>query len=245
MEKILIIPDIHCAYQKAQNIIKAEAPDKIICLGDYFDQFHDTAEENKKTAIWLKALLKQDNVIALKGNHDVNYQYPPSRYTTCSGFTRNKWEAINEILLNEDWAKLKWFHFEQGILFTHAGLHPRNIPPLDYGLNLEEWLKTQIYQAEIAALDGYSHWFFAAGRARGGSRPIGGLVWCDFDVEFEGVPDLRQVVGHTPRKVLNCDDAAFYAEYGKDKDNICLDTHLNHYGILLNGQITIKAYKDL
>jgi hypothetical protein len=35
------------------------------------------------------------------------------------------------------------------------------------------------------------------GYARGGSSPFGGLYWCDWFREFEPVPGVKQIVGHT------------------------------------------------
>lgn len=52
-EKILIVPDIHNDYHTAEMIIKKENLDKIIFLGDYFDDFYDTVKDAANVAKWL------------------------------------------------------------------------------------------------------------------------------------------------------------------------------------------------
>ena len=47
--KTIIIPDIHNDYFTAEKIIKKENPDKIIFLGDYFDDFDDTVKDSENT----------------------------------------------------------------------------------------------------------------------------------------------------------------------------------------------------
>ena len=60
--KTIIIPDIHNDYFTAEKIIKKENPNKIIFLGDYFD---DTVKDLENTAKWLVKSLKQENRIHL------------------------------------------------------------------------------------------------------------------------------------------------------------------------------------
>ena len=71
--KTIIISDIHNDYFTAEKIIKKENPDKIIFLGDYFDDFDDTVKDSENTAKWLVKSLKQENRIHLIGNHDLSY----------------------------------------------------------------------------------------------------------------------------------------------------------------------------
>ncbi len=47
--KTIIISDIHNDYFTAEKIIKKENPDKIIFLGDYFDDFDDTVKDSENT----------------------------------------------------------------------------------------------------------------------------------------------------------------------------------------------------
>ncbi len=122
-EITLILPDIHNKVDRADFIIRSVGADKIICLGDVFDDFNDTVNDAQKSAYWLKKRLNQENFILLKNNHDLGYEYPNNPYAECSGFTRFKSIAINDILTKEDWNKSKWYHFQDGYFFSHAGLN--------------------------------------------------------------------------------------------------------------------------
>ena len=74
--KTMIIPDVHLRYFRAEVFIREENPDKIVFLGDYFDNFWETIEDIEKTASWLSRSLKRKNRIHLLGNHDLPYMSP-------------------------------------------------------------------------------------------------------------------------------------------------------------------------
>jgi hypothetical protein len=71
------------------------------------------------------------------------------------------------------------------------------------------------------------HHAFMAGVERGGPARYGGILWCDWNA-FEPIKDLPQIVGHTPGR-----------EVRYKGNSICLDTHLHHYGLLENGELTV------
>lgn len=234
METCLIIPDIHNKVDIVDKIINSTGADKIIFTGDFFDDFGDSHIDAAKTARWLKNSLAKPNRVHCFGNHDFSYRYPNNLFGSCSGFSTSKSRAINEIISNEDWDKMKFYHFEQGWFMSHAGLHSfffqnQNLSNLEYILNKD------VTEALKKAKNGERHWIYSAGRARGGLSNIGGLTWCDFDIEFKAIKGLKQVFGHTPQP-----KPAWY-----DEENLCLDTHLNHYAILKDGKITICNYIDL
>ncbi len=237
MTKIVILADLHLKQARADHIIKSESPDKIICLSDCFDDFGDTPELNKEMAKWLKPKLHDPKYVFLLGNHDAHYAFT-NNYLKCSGFTEEKFKAINSILTQEDWNKLKWYYFESDILFTHAGLSRHFIKCNNDGIDinwLRDYLEKESIKANKAIKNNKPHWFYTVGSARGG-RGVGGIIWCDFRREFIPIPGLRQVTGHTPTFLLEPEWKA---------QSLDLDTHLNHYAILLDNKITIKNYSDL
>ena len=76
------------------------------------------------------------------------------------------------------------------VLVTHAGLtrqvfelEPCTIAQLD--ARLTSWWHDRWSPV---------HWI---GTCRGGSDPVGGTFWCDYNREFEPIPGLTQVFGHT------------------------------------------------
>ena len=119
MVKTLIIPDIHNDYLTAEKIILKENPDKIIFLGDYFDDFDDTVQDAINTAKWLKKSLKQENRIHLIGNHDLSYM-TDNPNLKCMGYTVDKHTAIKKHSI--DWNKLLMHYWiDEKWLCTHAG----------------------------------------------------------------------------------------------------------------------------
>ena len=232
-EICLILSDIHNRVDRVDKIINSVVADKIILLMDAFDNFGDSHIDATKTANWVKNSLKQENRVHLFSNHDIGYAFPNNPYTRCSGWTGSKQEAIDQILTAEDWSKLKFFHFEQGWLFTHAGLD-RGFYDSELG-QLEGFLESESKNALRSLKNNKSHWLFRAGYSRGGTQPKGGSLWCDANDEFEPIGGVRQCFGHSPQR----------EPLWIDKDNLCLDTHSNHWAILKDGEIKTYAYADL
>jgi len=91
------------------------------------------------------------------------------------------------------------------------------------------------------------HWFYGVGHARGGNLKAGGIVWCDFDHEFQPIDDLRQIVGHTNQ--WETGKATQYHRDGAinivDANNICIDCNLSQYLTITNGKMELKNYSDL
>lgn len=214
---MLVIPDIHHKIDIAESILKKHPDEPVIFLGDYFDDFLDTPEITKTTALWLKRHLNDPNKIFLFGNHDLSYAYSHINGLVCSGWTREKQRVITETLTQEDWAKLKFCHEAEGFLFTHAG---KTAPLEHYRLDNSEIRDT--------LAEGSLHILVAAGRGRGGMAKWGGITWCDFYREFSPIRGVKQIFGHTP------------SEEPRERDgNWCLDTHLKHYAIVHDGKVEI------
>lgn len=198
-QKLLIIPDIHTHFQKAERIVsKFEKTHKFIFIGDYFDQFGDTPEINSATAKWLKDLMDyRPEWVYLYGNHDVHYNKQFS--VMCSGFSSAKKIAINEVLTIEDWNKLKYFHYENGHWFSHAGITKYWFQhPMKEKLNIDN-VQMIIDEAEqkLKIQDPTDNAIWAASSKRGGTSPVGSITWQDWR-DLELIPEIRQVVGHTP-----------------------------------------------
>lgn len=255
--KILIIPDIHNKHVRAQRIIDSEGSDKIIFLGDYFDDFHDSVQDVKETAKWLKNSLTDKNRIHLFGNHDIGYAFPCNSYCICSGWEKEKSRAINNIFSDDDWRQFKWFHNEDDVLFFHGGMDERRVRANETILsNILEYLEEQSEIAFRRASTLNPHSFYEAGRSRGGIWPVGGLLWCDFIREFKHHSLFHSIVGHTPVKVpviknggltLEAEDKIHLNRGGMPYVHIDLDTHLNHYAIFdtETRQLEIKRYSEL
>jgi len=223
MNKILVIGDIHNRWVQAEEIAsKYDATHTIIFVGDYFDNFYDTAIDAEQTARWLKSSLDKPNRIHLLGNHDINYAYynhRPSKAGAeqiyhCSGYTPQKDDAIGRIMTNADWDKIKIAHKQNGFWFSHAGFHPFWFGTFT-GMSddsINEKLKTIQICIETRS---YSNELCGAGRCRGGANRVGGLLWRDHIQEpytgdyWNDASGLKQVCGHTPlRKGIDIEETA-------------------------------------
>jgi len=214
--KILIIPDIHNKWFEVEEIIDKEKPDKVVFLGDYFDDFNDGIEDAHQTAEWLKKSLTDPNRIHLIGNHDLAYRnqsYP------CAGFSEAKLWAIKntEVDLN----KLKNYCYVGEWLCTHAGLSYEFYKAYaTSGMNVNDLLET----AEDFRLYGCSP-------HRGGRDAFGGIVWCDYN-EFVDIPDQKQIFGHT------------HGELRQTENHICIDTWLKYYAVYNTKTNKMKVKKN-
>jgi hypothetical protein len=308
--KTIIIPDLHNRVDFVELALLSpilQPYDNVIFLGDYFDDFHDTNQDIKDSATWLKQSLHKPNRIHLWGTHDLWYRFPNNQFVMVSGNTKKKCKIINNVMTEKDWNLLRSYHYEQDFLMTHAGIHKSLIdqyslknkqifdkylttakkeqlkyssrpkktapalcitaPALLRGhcqrghcqsvtvpkpstdivnntlqLSTHEIIKMIIKPSTEDALkdvsNNISNNWFEAGFARGGFYKIGGIIWLDWRREFEPVPGLNQIVGHTemefPEQKINY-----------NSKNYCLDTRSNHIGILENGEFTYVETIDV
>jgi len=271
----LIIPDIHLKWEQAEKIISSIGADEVIFLGDYFDDFDDTPKMVNDTCEWLKVSVNKPNRIHLFGNHDVHYAYT-YRTLRCSGYEEWKYYIIRDTLSREVWEKLKWYHFlDNRWLITHAGLHRLNVPASILKLKgerekfikeLSDYLDYEIIEGFKSAANNETHTMLNAGLARGGWNQVGGITWCDFEMEFKPIIGIGQICGHTPQRhgvpkwcILDGKNRkASYISYNKftltdellddpnKSINIDLDVYGNlHYGVWDGKKLVVGNYRDL
>lgn len=237
MKKILIVPDVHHKVKIVESILYKEAPDKVIFLGDWFDDFGDDTEISETTATWLtRRMDKHPEDVFLWGNHDTHYGFP-CRETCCSGFSQAKMHAIRDVMTSNHWDRFDFIHWEGDWLFSHAGLTAPQIAgaPKD---NLKSWLEGQEVQAQMKLRQSRPHWFYQPGMSRGGRAPFGGVNWCDVS-EFLPIDNVNQVFGHTPQRQPWKYDTKRRNKTTVNSENYCIDTHLWHYGLIIDGKFSI------
>lgn len=235
--KILIFSDAHQDVEKVDKIIKNESADINLFLGDWFDSYnYDSNEDCEKTAIYLKQFISNPKNITLFGNHDLHYLFD-NIYARCSGFGKRKLDIINKVFgadKNEIISRFRWFILVDQFLCSHAGLWKGFInSTISDAESLADYLHSQSLDCDIKLRTGQDHWFFGAGKARGGYQKKGGLVWLDFDQEFGEIDWIPQIVGHTFRKKRQITK-------WKNTNNYCIDTNLSQYLTITNGKIEIK-----
>lgn len=119
--KILIIPDCH-GQSDWKDAVKNFKYDKVVFLGDYFDNFEDKfkGEFAAKNFEDICSFIREDtdNRILLAGNHDIeNYYFRGG----CSGFQPVMYDRYHELLVkNKDILKAVCELDE--FVFSHAGV---------------------------------------------------------------------------------------------------------------------------
>lgn len=226
----LIIPDVHNREKIVQPVIdKYDGEvDEIIFLGDILDNPEETDEDTKNTLYWFKEILKRPDVVWLYGNHENPYLFP-SLDLMWNGRSRPQRGEMFRSILGEDRWKGKLCHWDGEWLYSHAGIHPtlfKDVPSLEIDCQ----------RAILAAKDYCMHSLFTAGYGRGGPARYGGINWLDWDCEFDPIPGLNQIVGHTKYRIPRF-------EAGENSRNWCLDTNSAYYGIT-DGDMLIVRRSD-
>lgn len=231
--KTLIFPDLHeppeAVLDAIEAVIASEQADRIVFLGDYFDHYYDTPEDARRTAQWLQHSLTDPRRVHLIGNHDAAYLWP-TESTFCPGFTWEKAEAIRSVLGDDAHTRFVFHAWVDDWLLTHAGLSAQWVPDV----SLAEWLTKEERAAREAFAAARSYWFIEVGAFRGGTRPAGGILWCDHR-ELIAIPGVRQIYGHTPGKQPRW----------LGNHSLCLDTNLGkgprHFAIVMEGTVTVRS----
>ncbi len=251
--KIIVISDLHNRVYWVEDALSSsllQPYDRVVFLGDYFDDFGDTPNDARKSAKWLKQSLKMPNRIHLYGTHDLWYRSPFNPYIAASGNTEEKYYAIQDILDGNDWDQIILYHYEQDYIMTHAGIHPYLISEYVYKnrnifgkyisnknlqLGTQDIVNMIIKPATDNALEriskGLADEWLGAGFARGGTQPVGGITWLDWNNEFKPIPYLNQIVGHTEHKYPQ-------EKITRGSKNYDLDTRSHHIGIIEDSVFT-------
>lgn len=251
--KTIIIPDLHNRFSFVELALMSpvlQPYDRAIFLGDYFDDFYDTPQDVASSARWLKQSIYRPNRIHLLGTHDMWYRFPDNPFIMASGNTEEKSNAINHVLNGKDWNLVIPYHYEQDFLMSHAGVHPyiigqyalknkqifgKYIAGNNLQLSTQEIIDRIIKPATEEGLEDVKNnimnsWF-EAGFARGGTQKVGGITWLDWQREFQHIPDLNQIVGHSEVQIPE-------QKSTPNSKNYCIDTKSRYIGILEDGELT-------
>ncbi len=245
-KRILLFSDVHQEIDKLEHLLATEKYDIAISLGDWWDSFsYDSARDVTKTCRFLKKWLFEKNHYTIKGNHDLPYLYK-SPYALCPGWTEQKMGIVNAEfsgIKSEVVDKFKWFFWVDDYLCSHAGLNANHLKPhQDLSKeNLTEWLSWNADFADRSLESMSYHWMYLRGASRGGKANTGGIVWQDWDSEFQPIDGLKQIVGHTPHSQVRNHPLEDIFTF----NNIDIDCHLNQYLIIEDNRLWINKYNDL
>lgn len=169
-KKLLVVPDVHGRgfWRKVKNW-----EGEVIFLGDYNDPYphegiypDEALDVFKEILEWARPM--RDRVHLLYGNHDWHYVHPGF---DASRKCRGLWDSLHEVYeKNSDLFSRYWF--EDGVLFTHAGLGMNWLDgETDWRESLEKATPTE---------------FFECGPERWGPAPASGPLWLDYH-ELQGL----------------------------------------------------------
>lgn len=193
---VLIIPDVHNEVAAAEAIVAAHPGHRVVFLGDYFDAFGDGPVDAARTAEWLGWSIRQPGRIHLIGNHDPFYFGAGRESCWCAGNSAAKRRAALPFLGEGAWEALRVGHWiTPSLLCTHAGLAAGLVRPTEPVAVQFERRAADLLRA--CAADRAHRWL-DWGR-RGGGDVVGGPLWCDWK-DFEPLPGLHQLMGHTPHR---------------------------------------------
>lgn len=177
--KAVIVGDIHGQVEVVEDALKLlDKGYHVHFMGDFLDSFHRSKEDQiTSLRLVVDAINAEWNVSSNLGNHERSYTYEE----LCSGWsshTQSLVDAFGRDRINNALVDYIWL---EGFLISHAGVSNKLLTCL--GIDLRTYLE-----------DGL---FGDVGHARGGPAAYGGLYWCDWYREFEPIPGVDQIVGHS------------------------------------------------
>ncbi len=200
----LVIPDVHQNFERAEELVAAHGADcaSVVFLGDYLDCYERPGlDALRSTLVWLRASMHDPRRTHLLGNHDLAYFYcSPDTY--CSGWDDARQGAFQDELGDHTiWMRERMpLSVQAGSwILSHAGFGPQC---RDANMNqLQEWSAHAHHALPRQGSRCVVHPLNGCGRVRGGNQSEGGLTWLDWRYEFDALPGIHQIVGHTSGSV--------------------------------------------
>jgi len=194
--KTLVWGDVHTRVNLLKSFLTTNGDkfEKRIFLGDWFDNWNDSPDQNKRTAEYLVELMQDPRNLFCEGNHDASYRFC-NHASVCSGFTWDKHRFISSVMTEDQWSRFKLFHVDQGVVCSHAGMHGSVVMHPLAGFDLDR-IEAEAGVAELWMKVNRVHPYYESGRSSGGHGLYGGLTWLRW-WDFEPIEGVNQIVGHT------------------------------------------------
>lgn len=194
---VIFVGDLHGSVDFFRKLRREFGGTHDFCLvGDLLDSFTEGIPNQVALVSDVLTMMKDGKGVCLKGNHDLNYIHRGDARVSCTGYKTATQVALLDFLPDMQELLLSFYYWgKEKLLVSHAGLSRqlydqylmRHMEPSgrEFAEMLYEWSEN---------LDSP---FYQVGYSRGGSKPVGGLTWCDWSDEFIPVPGLMQVMGHS------------------------------------------------
>ncbi len=253
--KTLVIPDIHQNIETVTRILRVESFDEVVFLGDWVDShleppavgsFRDTCE-------YLRHLLtehpRRNCFVFILGNHDLQYIHLNNKPSTtsvvaetayyCSGFSKSKAREWRRVFFDKGLKdplfleKFRLCHMSQGWTFSHAGIMDAHLPHNSDASSFVHIHARDAWNNFRQLTHPKNYLLSDVGHYRGGSARLGGLLWLDWNREFEASGLVgKQIVGHTTLL-----EPAFKGEGGTESWNVDTGTH---YAMVEDGELKVR-----
>jgi len=232
--RILVIGDVHGRDNWKKAVEQVEY-DKVVFLGDYFDSWNESAEQQiKNFNEILEFKKKSDNeVILLIGNHDYHYLIDTEKY---SGYQESYAKRFKELILPRVLdGTLDVSHQYDKFLFTHAGVTNTWLESQGWSDAKKEGVSIDEFLA-ITFLNSFDTFRFN-GVDNTGNDVTQGPFWVRPESLYSdayGNGEITHVVGHTRIKniqyiqpnILLCDtDNKYYAVFNTNTAELMILEH--------------------
>lgn len=206
---LFFIGDIHGKHEYLSRALEIarEQNGKLICVGDLFDSYDRSLEDQFKCVDIIAQ--NSDDILCIAGNHDLGYL---DGFPTCSGRSFVTRFMMNSAIPNVGISYSRWIstlphifvvEFEiddlNPCLVSHAGLTSQLLSNEQYNnfafgsevISVEEVIDL------TQSVGSLNNGLLGIGNSRGGSEEVGGIFWCDLNDDFCPIPNISQIFGHT------------------------------------------------
>lgn len=199
--KYVFVGDIHGKIDLVKEALDRDG--KTIFVGDFCDSFNRNLQDHEDCLVTVMDAIEAGKAEAIYGNHELSYLLPMHQ---CSGYNKGMQFIVDQQKERIEKTFSKYIILPGNWLVTHAGMHPIVHEYYTKSLSMADFVN----DPHTAA-----HWI---GRSRGGPHTVGGIWWCDFNKEFESVPGLNQIFGHTASGGYD-----IRLKTGENSMNYCID----------------------
>lgn len=237
--KIFVFGDLH-GNSIWQDILSSNNTwDKIVFLGDYFDSYTISREEQLKN---FNALIKlkndfPDDVIPLIGNHDYHY-FPFIHEWSTSGYS-DAFKTLVFPILQENLDKFVMCYKYNNYLFTHAGISPEfidNLVDIDKNLPYDELLNLLWKDKPMSfGFNGFESYGDNTYQTPIWIRPRSLLLSNKRDTRIKD--NYVQIIGHTAVKNIDLNNPAFENKFILTD---CLEK--NQYLIIDDNKLIVETH---
>lgn len=208
MSKHIFVGDIHGKVEYVKEALARQGMKHFV--GDLNDSYDRSTADHQRCYELVIAAVRKGEADITYGNHELSYLRAGHE---CSGFETTRMHMIRGMRKEIEETFRPYVLVKPNLLVTHAGLTRQLWDENRLTLEtLGPWLDDRWKETPSR----HHNPIDFIGTSRGGDAPYGGIFWCHYPDDFKPVANLRQVFGHTRRRMI---DQRFPGNWAID----CLD----------------------